>query len=83
MEKTYILAINPGSTSTKIAVYNGSSPKFIQTLRHSTEELEKYAMVTDQFSFRKKIIIEQLDNEEIDINAIKIVMGRGGLLKPV
>jgi len=83
MEKTYILAINPGSTSTKIAVYNGSSPKFIQTLRHSTEELVKYAMVTDQFSFRKEIIIEQLDNEEIDINSIKIVMGRGGLLKPV
>lgn len=83
MEKTYILAINPGSTSTKIAVYNGSSPKFIQTIRHSTEELEKYAMVTDQFSFRKEIIIEQINNEDIDISAIKIVMGRGGLLKPV
>ncbi|NOY50038.1 MAG: butyrate kinase [Chlorobi bacterium] len=83
MDTTYILAINPGSTSTKIAVYNGTSPKFIQTLRHSTEELEDFAVVTDQFAFRKNIILEQLENEEININSIKIVMGRGGLLKPV
>ncbi len=83
MDSTYILAINPGSTSTKIAVYNGTSPKFIQTLRHSSEELEEYALVTDQFAFRKEIILGQLENEEISINSIKIVMGRGGLLKPV
>jgi butyrate kinase len=83
MDTTYILAINPGSTSTKIAVYNGTSPKFIQTLRHGTEELKDYALVTDQFEFRKNIILEQLENEEININSIKIVMGRGGLLKPV
>jgi len=83
MESLLILAINPGSTSTKIAVYNGTTPKFIQTLRHSKEELEPFAVVTDQFSFRKEIILDQLEGEEIDIQSIKIIMGRGGLLKPV
>lgn len=83
MEAPLILAINPGSTSTKIAVYNGTTPKFIQTLRHSKEELDPFSIVTDQFSFRKEIIIDQLKGEHIDIDSIKIVMGRGGLLKPV
>lgn len=83
MESLLILAINPGSTSTKIAVYNGTTPKFIQTLRHSKEELESFAVVTDQFSFRKEIIIDQLKGEDIDLQSIKIIMGRGGLLKPV
>jgi butyrate kinase len=83
METPLILAINPGSTSTKIALYNGTTPKFIQTLRHSKEELENFAVVTDQFSFRKDIIINKIKDEEIDINSIKIIMGRGGLLKPV
>lgn len=83
MESPLILAINPGSTSTKIAVYSGTTPKFIQTLRHSKEELGSFAVVTDQFSFRKEIIIDQLKGEDIDIQSIKIIMGRGGLLKPV
>lgn len=83
MESLLILAINPGSTSTKIAVYNGTTPKFIQTLRHSKEDLEPFAVVTDQFSFRKEIIIDQLQGEDIDLQSIKIIMGRGGLLKPV
>ncbi len=83
METPLILAINPGSTSTKIAVYNGTTPKFIQTLRHSKQELEPYAIVTDQFAFRKNLILNQLREEDININSLKIIMGRGGLLKPV
>ncbi len=83
MESPLILAINPGSTSTKIAVYNGTTPKFIQTIRHSKEELEPFAIVTDQFAFRKNLILDQLSEEEININSLRIIMGRGGLLKPV
>jgi len=79
----FVLAINPGSTSTKIAVFEDTNPLFIQTLRHTKEELEKYERVTDQFSFRKNLIIEQLEDDEINLNSIRIVMGRGGLLKPV
>lgn len=83
MGTNYILAINPGSTSTKIAVYADTTPVFIQTIRHTTEELAPYEMVTDQFNFRKELILEELKNAEIPINEIKVIMGRGGLLKPV
>ncbi len=83
METVYILAINPGSTSTKIAVYADTTPVFIQTIRHTTEELAPYDLVTDQFNFRKELILNELKNAEIPLNQIKVVMGRGGLLKPV
>jgi butyrate kinase len=83
METVYILAINPGSTSTKIAVYADTSPVFIQTLRHTTEELAPFDLVTDQFNFRKELILKELENAEIPLDQIKVVMGRGGLLKPV
>lgn len=83
MSADKVLAINPGSTSTKIAVFEGLSPVFIQTLRHSKEELEHFAVVTDQFNFRKNLILEQLEDAEIPLSSIGVVMGRGGLLKPV
>lgn len=83
MNATQVLAINPGSTSTKIAVFEGTSPVFIQTLQHSKEELEQFDFITDQFSFRKKLILEQIDDAEIPLSSINVVMGRGGLLKPV
>lgn len=83
MNSVFVLAINPGSTSTKIAVFEDSNPVFIQTLRHSKEELEQFSKVTDQFTFRKNLILEQLEDAEINLNSIRVVMGRGGLLKPV
>ena len=83
MEKIQVLAINPGSTSTKIAVYHGTSPVFIQTLRHSAEELVSFERVTDQYEFRKNLILQQLENARIDLNSLQVIMGRGGLLKPV
>ncbi len=83
MGTNYILAINPGSTSTKIAVYADTTPVFIQTIRHTTEELAPFEGITDQFNFRKELILEELKNAEIPINEIKVIMGRGGLLKPV
>jgi butyrate kinase len=83
MKDTRILAINPGSTSTKIAVYQNTEPIFIKTLRHSPEELEPYKKMTDQFSFRKEIILGQLKEADIPTETIQVVMGRGGLLKPI
>lgn len=83
MNSVFVLAINPGSTSTKIAVFENTNPLFIQTIRHSKEELDKYSRITDQFTFRKNLILQQLDNDEINLNSIQVVMGRGGLLKPV
>ncbi len=83
MNAVQVLAINPGSTSTKIAVFEGTSPIFIQTLTHSKEELKPFGVITGQFSFRKNLILEQLEDAEIILPSIKVVMGRGGLLKPV
>ena len=78
-----ILAINPGSTSTKIAVYENEIPIFLKNLRHSKEELDQFEKITDQFQFRKDLILEQLREAEINLNSIKIIVGRGGLLKPI
>jgi butyrate kinase len=83
MDTVYILAINPGSTSTKIAVYANTNPVFIQTLRHTSEELAPFELVTDQFNFRKDLILDEIANADIPLDGIRIVMGRGGLLKPV
>ncbi len=83
MEKIQVLAINPGSTSTKIAVYYDTNPVFIQTIRHSAEELTPFERVTDQYEFRKNLILQQLEAANIEIQSLNIIMGRGGLLKPV
>jgi len=83
MNAVKILAINPGSTSTKIAVFEDKTPVFIQTIRHSKEELENFPRITDQMAFRKNLVLSQLQEDEINLDTIRIVMGRGGLLKPV
>lgn len=78
-----ILAINPGSTSTKAAVYENENLVEEFTLRHSTEELSGFKIVTDQFGFRKGIILETLNEAGIDTRKFDAVIGRGGLIKPV
>jgi butyrate kinase len=78
-----ILAINPGSTSTKIAVFEDEKNVFQVTLRHNEEELKPYANVAAQFAFRKEVILAELKKEKIDIQSINVVVGRGGLVKPV
>lgn len=83
MNTIQVLAINPGSTSTKIAVFEDTSPVFIQTIQHSKTELEKYDVITSQFGFRKNLILEQLQEAEISLSSLNVIMGRGGLLKPV
>lgn len=83
MENLRILAINPGSTSTKIAVFMNGKSIFLKTIRHSAEELEKFEKITDQFEFRKEIILKELIDAEIVIDKIRVVVGRGGLVKPI
>ncbi|MCL2861649.1 MAG: butyrate kinase [Firmicutes bacterium] len=78
-----ILSINPGSTSTKIAVYDGETRIFQENLKHTTEELSKFAKLTDQFDFRKDSILKILKEKNIDLKSLKSVVGRGGLLKPM
>lgn len=77
------LIINPGSTSTKIGVFEDETLLFEETLRHSTEEITSYATIYDQKDFRKKIITDLLEEKNFDINSLNVVVGRGGMLKPI
>lgn len=78
-----ILVINPGSTSTKIGVYEDENQLFEKTLRHPTEEIAKYAAIVDQKDFRKNVILDVLKENSFDIKTLDVVVGRGGLLKPI
>lgn len=78
-----ILAINPGSTSTKIALYHDDKEQFVKNIHHSNEELAGYEKISEQFSFRKELILKELSNEGIDIKSLHAVVGRGGLVKPI
>lgn len=78
-----ILAINPGSTSTKIAVHDGDRPVFEKTLRHDPAELEPYPNIIDQYEFRQKLVLEAMQEHEVDPRSLVAVVGRGGLVKPV
>ncbi len=80
---SYILAINPGSTSTKISIFEGKKEIFTKTLRHSNEELAPYPNVIDQYQFRKDTIAAALKENNIDMKDIAAVVGRGGLLRPI
>ena len=77
------LIINPGSTSTKIGVFEDETLLFEETLRHSTEEIARYATIVDQKDFRKEIIVNLLKEKNFDINSLNVVVGRGGMLKPI
>lgn len=77
------LIINPGSTSTKIGVFEDETLLFDETLRHPTEEIAKYASIIDQKDFRKDIILNFLKDKGVDIKSFDVIVGRGGLLKPI
>lgn len=78
-----ILAINPGSTSTKIAVYDNESRILTHGIDHTAEEISKYEKIQEQFDMRKNAILRVLDENNIDISSLSAVVGRGGILPPV
>ncbi|MEG2790712.1 MAG: butyrate kinase [Odoribacter sp.] len=78
-----ILTINPGSTSTKIAVFEDEKEVFTKTLRHTAEELSPFTTVASQFQFRKDIILSELKQAGFDIHTLHAIVGRGGLVKPI
>lgn len=81
--KNRILAINPGSTSTKIAIFDGEEEKFVKTIKHSAEELARFDTIADQYEFRKHVVLEELEKNNMDIRDLDVVIGRGGLVKPI
>ncbi len=78
-----ILAINPGSTSTKISVYSDESKVFETTLRHSTDEISKYGSVIEQYDFRKNVIMAAVEENGVKPSELSAVVGRGGLCYPL
>lgn len=78
-----ILAINPGSTSTKIAIFENETEKFKTNITHSNDEIEKYNKIADQYQMRYEAIINFLNEINFNIKELSAVVGRGGLLPPV
>lgn len=83
MVKRLILAINPGSTSTKFSLFEESDQLFEKNLAHSIEDLRIFKRITDQFHFRKDLIMKELIERHVDTESVYAVVGRGGLIKPI
>lgn len=75
-----VLVINPGSTSTKLALFCGTEKVFDKTLRHSREDLQPFAWVMEQADFRQKAIEQALAEQQVDLNGLDAVCARGGQL---
>lgn len=78
-----ILAINPGSTSTKAALFEDNKPVLELTLRHSVEEIGRFASISDQLEWRRDLILAALEEKGYKIEQLSAVIGRGGLIKPI
>lgn len=83
LTKNRILAINPGATSTKIAVYEEETLLFKKTVEHSAKDLEKYTKIFDQYQYRLGLVLDALKEENTQLDTLRAVVGRGGLLKPL
>jgi butyrate kinase len=83
MNSFRILAINPGSTSTKIAVFEDNKAIFTKNIKHTSDELAPFPNLIDQYQFRKEIILKELEEANINLQSLNAVIGRGGLVKPI
>ena len=82
--KTFrILCVNPGSTSTKIALFDGPKPVFVEELSHSEKELAPFHKIADQFQFRVDAIEKVLRKKKLDLATLSAIVGRGGLIMPI
>ncbi len=79
----FILAINPGSTSTKIGIYENEKELFTQSVEHDDGYLESFQTINDQFQFRKNVVLESIEAQQFDLKKLSAVVGRGGLLPPI
>ena len=77
-----ILVINPGSTSTKIALYEDEAPLLLRNIRHTVEELSQFEHIVDQREFRRDLVINELKKLDVRFE-FDAIIGRGGLAKPL
>ena len=78
-----ILAINPGSTSTKIALFENEREIFYTTISHSAEELSRFKSIMEQKDYRTNLVLKELEEKGVELSSLSAVVGRGGLLKPL
>jgi butyrate kinase len=83
MSPKKILVINPGSTSTKVSVFNDEEEQFTEIIQHKLEELSRFNKASDQDVFRMQVIFNFLKKKNIDVNSFSAIVGRGGMLKPI
>ena len=77
-----ILVINPGSTSTKVSVYEDDEPILVRSIRHTVEELAQFSKITQQLEFRRRLVEDEIREAGLPLK-FDAVIGRGGLLKPI
>ena len=77
-----VLAINPGSTSTKIAVYEDETPAFEESIRHEAADLAQYPRVADQYAFRRDAVLDTLKAHAIAVESLDAIVGRGDCCAP-
>ncbi len=78
-----ILAINPGSTSTKIGIFEDEKLIYQVNIHHSAEELKKYPTVDEEIQFRHRVIVEAMHQAGIDVKSLSAIGCRGGLVRPI
>jgi len=83
MNANHILVINPGATSTKIAVYRDNKSVFLKTIRHDLEELTRFGQTTDQLEFRQKLVLDEVEANHIPYDSVGVIIARGGLIHPI
>jgi butyrate kinase len=83
MDANYILVINPGATSTKIAVYQDNRSVFLKTIRHGCDELESFSQTSDQLDYRLNLVLSEVEANHIPFDSVGVIISRGGLLHPI
>ena len=79
MDKTYkLFAINPGSTSTKIALFENNTQLFTASVSHDAARLKEFPEIKDQFPYRKETILNELTDNSISLEGVDAFVGRGG-----
>ncbi|MDA3952680.1 MAG: hypothetical protein PF485_03470, partial [Bacteroidales bacterium] len=78
-----IVVINPRTLFTKVGVYNNKNLVFLKKIKHNEDDLKKFSKLEDQTEYRKDVILKELTDNDIDFGKIRVVISRGGLIKPV
>ena len=78
-----LLILNPGSTSTKLAVFDGEEPLFVESITHSAEELAPFDCVADQYEFRRELVLDCLKRHSVPLDSLTAIVSRGVLLTPI